>query len=280
MGEAADWEEGARPNAETLRRLASLEHELLEATRELHQRHREAAALRERLRAEREEREQLLTVVSHELRTPITVIKGYHRLLLDGEAGRLGAEQRRFLEESARACEKLDGFLQRVLDGSVEPADSEVLEVCTASLLDPIEGATASLRTLFEERGVKLVVAVDPERSRARFDRGAIERVMTNLLSNALRHAKSLVEIATREQRFGGRCFVEVAVSDDGPGVATEDRERIFEPYVQGGPPEGEVGLGLAICKRLVEAHGGAIGVGARSCGGARFAFTLPAGES
>jgi signal transduction histidine kinase len=75
-----------------------------------------------------------------------------------------------------------------------------------------------------------------------------------------------------------GRRMVEVSVSDDGPGVAPEDAARIFEPYVRAGEESrsGGLGLGLAICRRLVHAHGGEIGFTPRAGGGSRFAFTLP----
>ena len=70
---------------------------------------------------------------------------------------------------------------------------------------------------------------------------------------------------------------MEVAVSDDGPGVPPAERERIFGPWVRGDRREGGLGLGLAICKRIVEAHGGTIAVGDAPGGGSRFAFTVPA---
>ena len=73
---------------------------------------------------------------------------------------------------------------------------------------------------------------------------------------------------------------MEVSVADEGPGVTREQRERIFEPYVRGeGREQTGMGLGLAICKRIVEAHGGSIVVADREGGGSRFSFTLPAAE-
>ena len=108
--------------------------------------------------------------------------------------------------------------------------------------------------------------------------------MLTNLLGNAIRYARkgSTIGIATRELRVNGRAFVELSVSDEGPGVAPDDRERIFDPYVQAGDEShaGGLGLGLAICKRLVEAHGGTISVSERPGGGSCFAFTLPGAGS
>jgi signal transduction histidine kinase len=262
----------------------SLERELLQASRELHRLHRELAELRDRLRLERAEREELLTVVSHELRTPVTVMNGYHRLLLAQDVGPLTEEQRRFLEESSKSCRKLDAFIEKLMQASREPQASEVLEVCSAPLRPLIEEIASAFEPLLEERGERIEVDVDPKLDQARFDRAAVEQVLTNLLGNAIRYTRKggTIEIATRELRVNGREFVELSVSDEGPGVAPDDRQRIFEPYVQAGDDShaGGLGLGLAICKRLVEAHGGTISV--RECpgGGSCFAFTLPGAGS
>lgn len=259
----------------------SLERELLHMGRELKRLHGEAAVLRERERGAQLEREELLTVVSHELRTPLTVIGGYHRLLLSEQVGPLGDEQRGFLEESARSCRRLDEFVEKLLASARQPGGGEVLELATGSLAPAIEEATRGLAPLLEQRGLELSLRLEPG-SRARFDRRALDQILTNLLSNAVRHAAGAIEIASRRlPAAGGRALVEIAISDDGPGVAAENRRRIFEPYVQGGDPgrAGGLGLGLAICRRLVEAHGGAIAVAESAQGGACFAFSLPEAE-
>jgi signal transduction histidine kinase len=270
MGQAADFEEEGGPSQGNAARLADLERELLHAGRRIHQ---------DRLVVERAEREELLATVSHELRTPVTVIGGYARMLLSGEVGRLNDEQRRFLEESRKSCHKLDAFIEKVLSASRQPKAGQVLELCTASLRPVIDDVTASLRSVLDQRGVRITVHAEAERCVARFDRGGIERVLLNLVGNAARFAGEQIEITTREAGGAPRPLLEVSVSDDGPGVAPEDRERIFEPYVQAqgdAGRDGGLGLGLAICRRLVEAHGGKIGVAGRAGGGSRFFFTLP----
>jgi signal transduction histidine kinase len=267
-----------------------LERELLRMSQDLHRANREAASLREQLRAERAEREELLTVVSHELRTPVTVIGGYNRLLLAEEVGPLTEEQRGFLQESAKSCQRLNAFIGNLLEASRASRGDEVLEVCNASLARSIDDVVKLLRPLLDQRQLRLKVAVAPGADRARFDRLRLEQILTNLLGNAIKFSEpgGAIEIATREcpapegAAAAGLRFVEVTVSDDGPGVAPEDRERIFDPYVQAGDESraGGLGLGLAICKRLVEAHGGTIGVGERPGGGSCFSFTLPGSDS
>ncbi len=257
-----------------------LEAELHRLGRSLHAANRELEALRQRVRREATEREELLTVVSHELQTPITVITGYNRLLLSEEVGALNEEQRGFLRESTKSCQRLSAFIENLLEASREVREEEVLEVCHASLRPTIEAVVASLRPLLEESELHTGLAVDEKASRARFDPRRIEQVLTNLIGNAIKYSSSggTIEISTRDASESDSGLVEVAVSDDGPGVASEDRERIFEPYVRVGEESraGGLGLGLAICKRLVEAHGGKIWVTERDGGGSRFAFTLP----
>ncbi len=113
--------------------------------------------------------------------------------------------------------------------------------------------------------------------------------MLTNLIGNAIKYAQpgGSIEISTRPVTYdaggGERPGVEVAVADDGPGVLLSDRERIFEAYVRAGEGSraGGLGLGLAICKRIVDAHGGRIRVTDReNAPGARFSFTLPAAGS
>jgi signal transduction histidine kinase len=265
-------------------RVRMLGAELLQLARKLHEGSREVATLRERLRRERAEREEMLTVVSHELRTPVTIISGYNRLLLSQDVGPLNEEQRRFLVESSKGCRRLNAFIENLLEASRERAGDDVLEVSHGSLRAVIHGVAGLLEPLLEEQDLRIDIDVPDDADRAQFDRLRVEQVLTNLIGNAIKHAPSggSIEIATRRTPppvAGGRPLVEVSVSDEGPGVPVEDRDRIFEAYVQAGEQSraGGLGLGLAVCKRLIEAHGGAIYVTDRPGGGSRFAFTLPA---
>jgi signal transduction histidine kinase len=264
---------------EDVTHVRALEGELLRRSRQVHRANRELEGLRERLRREGVERDELLQVISHELRTPITFISGYNRLLLAEEVGALSAEQRRFLEESNKGCQRLSSFIGNLIEAARQARGDEVLEVAHARLAPVLEEVAGLFRPLFEERHIKLELRLEPE-CRARFDRLRIEQVLTNLITNALRYTDpgGVIELAARELPGG---LAEIAVSDGGPGVPPEHRERIFEPYVRVGEESGAggLGLGLAISKRIVEAHGGTIGVVERPGGGSRFAFTLPVAE-
>jgi len=261
--------------------LHTLEAEVLRTGRALHDANREIASLRERLRAEAAEREELLTVVSHELRTPCTVIQGYNRLLLSEQFGPLGEKQRHFLEESQKSCQRLNSFIGNLLEAARGGLAVGPLEVTEAPVAPLVEAVAEQLAPLLAEHALRLETDFDAATPPARFDPPRVEQVLTNLIGNAIKYApeRSVVTVETRRREEGGRVLVEVAVCDEGPGVPAADRERIFEPYVQAGESRqaGGLGLGLAICRRIVEAHGGRIAVTPRPGGGSRFAFTLPA---
>ena len=239
-----------------------LERELHRSGRQLAQANRECERLREQLRCERSDREELLSVVSHELRTPVTVIGGYNRLLLAEEVGPLTEEQRRFLCESRKSCERLNHFIGNLIDASRADKGAHVLELCHALVAPVLEGVAAMLQPMLSERGMTLSVEAE---GTARFDPLRFEQILTNLAGNAIKFgaAGGHIELRAAPLEGTGRRFLEISVSDDGPGVAEADRERIFEPYVQAHDESrgAGLGLGLAICRRLVAAHGGAISV-------------------
>ena len=241
----------------------------------------ELEVLRDRLRRETTAREELLTVVSHELRTPVTVISGYNRLLLTGQVGSLSPEQKRFLEESERSCKRIDAFIGNLLESAREASGGDRVQLLDGSLEATVRGVVRFLTPLLEEHGLRLELALDPAAEFARFDPMRLEQVLTNLVGNAIKYARAggRVGLATRRVQEAEGAFVEISVSDDGPGVDPADRERIFEPYVRSGKRPG-LGLGLAICRRLVEAHGGTIQVGDRPEGGSCFTVRLPLPDS
>ncbi len=242
----------------------------------------EIARLRDALSAEIHEREQLLSVVSHELRTPVTVIRGYNNLLLSEEMGPLDANQRDFLEQSNRSCERLNRFIGDLLTACGE-ASGNVVNLRRASLEKLLVEVIAYLRPLLDERDLCVELRLDPEAIWAHFDPARIEQVVTNLLSNAIRYSKpgTSVCVHTRSIAAANHRFVELAVVDTGPGVAVADQQRIFEPYVRAADDRsgGGLGLGLAICKRIVDAHGGSITVSDEPGWGSRFGFTLAAAD-
>jgi signal transduction histidine kinase len=274
---------------EDLSHAGNVERELLRVSQELHRSNREVANLRDRLRRERDDREELLTVVSHELRTPVTVINGYNRLLLTEQVGSLNDEQKRFLAESSKACHRLNSFIENLLEASRVSPDGEILEISHGRLTPVVDAVVEMLKPLFHDGDLKVQVQINPDADWARFDRVRIEQILTNLLGNAIKFSSpggtiwvTTQAVASTHEGGPDRPCVEIRITDQGAGVTAEDRERIFESYIQVGEESsaGGLGLGLAICKRLVEAHGGAIWVEDGSDGGSSFTFTLPVMDS
>ncbi len=264
-----------------LRMMQTLEEEVLRSGRRLHAANRELASLRERAHREGEERDDLLTVLSHELRTPVTVITGYNRLLLAGEVGGLTEKQRHFLCESQKSCQRLGQFLENLIEAAGKGVATGPLEVREGSIEALLEEVAGMLGPLLRDCALRVTIRCAPTLPRVRFDPRRFEQVLVNLLNNASRFAPPDTEIAIEAAGAsrGGREGIQLTVSDRGPGIAREDRERVFEPYVQGESSRqgGGLGIGLTICRRIVEAHGGEIEICTEYQEGARLVLWIPA---
>jgi signal transduction histidine kinase len=229
-------------------------------------------------------RTELVHLVAHELRTPITVISGFGRLLLGDEAGGLSDRQRHFVDECLKACRRLDAFVGDLLEADDDSATPLAIEVVPADLNATIAGQLESLAPLVAERGLSVERRLDPSLAPFGFDSRRIEQVITNLMTNAIRYGRrcGAVRISTRfepaAEGRGGEGHAVVEVEDDGPGIVEGDRERLFVPYVRGeGRAKSDgLGIGLAICRRIVASHGGTIRAGESALGGACFRFALP----
>jgi len=262
----------------------ALEAELLQRTREVASGNREIARLRYENDAERGVWKELRATLAHEMRTPLMVVGGYIRLLLSKEPGPLTAQQRRFLDESRRGCQRLGDFLDKLVEPSEVGTGGAVVKKVQGELSRVVEDVAAMFHPMLLERQLTLEVEVG-QTPPVCFDALCIEQVLANLLANAVKHAPSGSRIRIRVRTLAacadGQSFAEVAVEDEGPGIDDGDEERVFEPYVQlhnGTSVEG-LGLGLSICRRLVEAHGGRIRLDRAQNRGARFTFTLPLSE-
>ena len=223
----------------------------------------------ERLRAE------FLAMVSHELRMPLTSIRGAASALLESAADLDPAEMRQFhriIVDRADHMRELIGDLLDVarIEAGTLPVDPEPVEV--AVLVD-------RARSAFASTGGKNDLAIDiaPGLPPVMADRRRIVQVIGNLLSNAARHSPESSVIKVSAVRMG--VDVEVAVADEGRGIPEEDLPLLFRMFSHLGDSDsaGDTGLGLAICKGIVEAHGGRIHAESDGPGlGARFVFTLP----
>ena len=217
---------------------------------------------------------EFIATASHELRTPLTSVQMGVHLLLEGALGELTDSQNEVLQACRQDCERLDKLMRDLLDLSKIEAGESQPQLATVSSRDLITTAVQELRPQVEAKGLSLNVDVPVELPALSVDRLQIERVISNLVINALRHTKQGEIKISAEQRDN---HVAVSVQDTGSGIPTEYLPHIFDKFVQvPDAPTGGAGLGLTISKSIVEAHGGQISVQSEVGHGTTFTFTLP----
>ena len=217
---------------------------------------------------------EFIATASHELRTPLTSVQMGVHLLLERVAGELTDKQVEVLSACRDDCERLDRLMLDLLDLSrIEAGESKpTLEPLRTK--DLISGATEELRPQVESRGLDFKVETPVDLPAVNVDRSQVERVLANLVVNAIRYTKQGEIKVSAEQRGNS---VAVSVSDTGSGIPQEYLPRIFDKFVQvPGAATGGAGLGLAISRLIVEAHGGQISVQSDPSKGSTFTFTLP----
>ena len=218
---------------------------------------------------------EFIATASHELRTPLTSVQMSVHLLLEGAAGTLALKQQELLQACKEDCERLERLMRDLLDLSRIEAGKSAPQLAPVRVSDLVSASTEGLRPQVEAKGLSFVSDVPAQLPFVFADRGQIERVITNLVSNAVRHTDRGGEIRlSAVQRQG---HVAISVKDTGHGIPPEYLAHIFEKFVRvPDAPSGDAGLGLAISKRIVEAHGGKIVVQSEVGRGTTFTFTLP----
>ena len=217
---------------------------------------------------------EFIATASHELRTPLTSIQMGVHLLLEKAAGDLTDKQVEVLSACREDCERLDKLMRDLLDLSRIEAGETKPALASTTTNDLIRDATRELRPQVEAKGISFKVDAPAELPNVLVDRTQVERVLTNLVGNAIRYTRQ-GEITIRVLARGN--FVTVSVSDTGSGIPHEYLPHIFDKFVQvPGAPTGGAGLGLAISRLIVEAHGGQISAQSEPQKGSTFTFTLP----
>ncbi len=213
---------------------------------------------------------QVAAGVAHELRNPLTSVKMLVQTGLEGPtpAG-LPPDDLAIIEHEVR---RMEACIQTFLDFARPPH----AERRRADLLGVVRRAVSLVEGRFRRQKVKCILDLPPRPVELEIDPNQIQQVLVNLLLNALDALPQGGGVRVEVVAPAGQSNVEVRVRDDGPGIAAEVLKRLFEPFVS--TKETGLGLGLSICRRLVEAHGGVIHGGNAPEGGAVFTFTLPAG--
>ena len=241
-----------------------------------------------------------LASAAHELKTPLAVIKGYYDLLLTGSLGRLTDKQRDIVEESKDSCERLVRLVSMFLNYSALESGKLVLQLRENDLRDCLDELAKRWSEAFQRKGVRLDASIDPSIPTFRFDYQKVQQAAANLLDNSLKHTpgggvvtlraaphfweRRVAAVSPAEERRRFRLprpnSAEVCVTDSGPGIAAEHHQEIFEDFVRVDRNTSGMGLGLAIAKRLIQAHRGKIWVESEPHAGSKFTFLLPMDQS
>jgi signal transduction histidine kinase/CheY-like chemotaxis protein/ligand-binding sensor domain-containing protein/heme exporter protein D len=233
-----------------------------------------------------------LSTVSHELRTPLTSVLGFAKIikkrleerifpLVKSEDKKVRQAMQQVgdnLQVVVSEGERLTKLIDDVLDLAKIEAGKLEWHMETLTVAEIVERATAATSSLLETRGLKLVKDVKPDLPEVVGDRDRLIQVVINLISNAVKFTERGSVTCRAVERDGG---VVVSVIDTGMGIAPADQPKVFERFKQVGDtltdkPKG-TGLGLPICKEIVEHHGGRVWVESELGGGSTFSFTLPA---
>ncbi len=269
--------------------------------------YRELLLAYSRLQDVNQKKNNFLSMATHELRTPVTVIKGYHRILLDDRLGQLLPEQRKVLMESEENCNRLVKIINSLLNLSRIEAGRLELIYQENDLAENIRSVLPELEESLNRKQLRLVVNLEKAIPRFKYDREKVSQVFTSLLENSIKFTPTggeihlsaqplfwerrsptdspVIENERAEQADSSLPAgplpnaVKVEVSDTGIGISPQYQQEIFEEFTQvaiGQTKKSGLGLGLAIARRIIEAHGGKIWVDGRVDSGSKFVFLLP----
>jgi signal transduction histidine kinase len=220
---------------------------------------------------------QFLANMSHELRTPLNAILGYTELMADGAYGELSDTMLGVLKKLEAQGKHLLGLISDVLDLSKIEAGQLVLELSDYSIQDIAQTVRSTLEPLAADKKLGFKVEVAPRLPSGRGDGRGLTQVLINLVGNAIKFTDT-GEVAIKAEAHNGSFHV--SVRDTGPGISSADQARLFQEFQQADntitKKKGGTGLGLAISKRIIEMHGGRIGVESQPGQGSTFTFTLP----
>jgi len=220
---------------------------------------------------------EFLANMSHELRTPLNAIIGFSEVLTDRMFGELNEKQDEYLKDIYASGTHLLSLINDILDLSKIEAGRMELELTDFDLPTAIENALMLIRERAGRRSIVLHTTIDNRLGQIQADERKVRQVVLNLLSNAIKFTPEGGRIDVGAVPKDG--FVEVSVSDTGIGIAPEDQEKVFEEFKQVGTAAKKVegtGLGLTLCRKFVELHGGRIWVRSEVGEGSTFTFTLP----
>ena len=220
-------------------------------------------------------RREFLANVAHEIRTPVTSIRGYAETLAGADID--GGTQREFLQTIHRNAIRIGQLVEDLLElEAIQAGKSPPLQIERVAVAPVVQNVLRTLHSRAGDVGARVSADIDDDLS-VHGDADAFERILLNLVDNALKHGGEGVRVAVAAQRHGDRTIV--TVSDNGPGIPPDQRARVFERFVRGvtATSAGGSGLGLAIARELAAAMSGVLALSPDNESGATFTLELPA---
>jgi signal transduction histidine kinase len=248
-----------------------LNHELSNLTRQLHQANAELQDLN-RLK------NQFLGMAAHDLRHPLGQLLTYNGFLLDEAGPGLSAEHQGFLRICASAAGSMKHMIDAFLDVAVIESGHMQLDVAPWRLADFLAPVLALARLQAEKKGIELRLILPEGEALCWMDAPKLQQTLVNLLQNAIEHSRpgQVVQLSATQEPGA---FL-LSVRDEGPGLSLEEQARLFAPFARAGTRktagERSTGLGLAIARMMVDAHGGRLWVESLPGQGARFQLSIP----
>ncbi|WP_448105811.1 KinB sensor domain-containing domain [Pseudomonas azerbaijanoccidentalis] len=218
-------------------------------------------------------RSEFVLRASHELRTPVTGMHMAFGLFRERAHFPQDSREADLLDTVNEEMQRLMQLINDLLNFSRYQNGLQKLSLAPCSIEDLLEQAQLRFTSGAEEKGIELLVEVQGPLPRLQADQPQLDRVLDNLIDNALRHTSAGGLIRLQARRHGERVII--SVEDNGEGIAYGQQGRIFEPFVQVGRKKGGAGLGLALCKEIVQLHGGRMGVYSRPGQGTQFYMAL-----
>ncbi len=232
----------------------------------------------EKLRKLDDLRSEFLNLAGHELLTPLTSILAYTEMIKDERVGELNSKQLEFMETIYQSSQRLMKIVKDLLDMSELEMGQMILDINAEAIDYSIKEAIKEVMPDAELKSLSLSSHISEGLPMVKVDAKRVRQIFHNLLNNAIKFTPPEGKITVRAELDGDKVLV--SISDTGPGIAEEVREKIFKEFSLGENhlrrQQGGVGLGLTIAKRLVQLHGGEVWVDSEPGEGSTFYFTLP----
>jgi len=221
---------------------------------------------------------EFIATISHEIKTPLTSINMVIDILLKEIKGKLGDDQKDLLQDAQNDIQRLQGLTKELLDLSKLESGKVEFNIQTIKVSEIIECSIDQLKLFIKDKNINVIVDIDQNVSNCNGDINQLCKVVSNILKNAIQHSSNDGEIKISAKEVDNN--IQVSISDKGKGIPKESLDVIFDKFVQVNEfmdaESGNIGLGLAISKEIVNAHKGKIWVESLTGKGSAFYFTVP----